>query len=973
MGNDHLGRGFSHTLYDPRLEHDACGTGFVADVSGKPSHRIVELAIESVVNLTHRGAVSADAKTGDGAGILTPLPRRLLASEAAKAGKLVDPDLLAVGMLFLPAESTPQARARQIVERVLAEEQVPLLFWRDVPVDPSSLGEKALATQPAIKQVIVTRPEGLDTLEFERRLYLVRKRIEQEAIRAALLSFYVPSFSSRTVVYKGLFVAPQLQHFYLDLQNPDYEAALAVFHQRYSTNTFPNWLLAQPFRRLAHNGEINTVQGNQNWMRAREPELISPVWGDRISDLVPLIWEDGSDSSRLDNALELLELSGRDILHAMMMLIPEAWESMPDLDPDLRAFYEYHACLTEPWDGPAAIAFTDGTIAGAVLDRNGLRPARYLITDDGLVLAASEAGVVDLDPARIVEKGRLGPGQMIAVDTASHQVLRNDDLKKRYASRQPYGDWVNREMVRLSDRMAKDRERYQTGMPTSPPVVDELTLYIQQQAFGLNHEELKFVLEPMGVEGKEPVWSMGDDTPPAVLSKKGRPLPHYFRQRFAEVTNPPIDPLRESIVMSLDCYLGRRRSLLTETPEHARLLHLRSPLLDNDALEAIASSEDPDFSAVTIPALFDVERGTAGLSEALEVICADAVRAVDAGKSILIISDRGVDAEHAPIPILLAVAAVHHHLIRQGRRLKADLVVETGQVWDVHHFALLIGYGASAINPYLAIQSIAALVSENEGEITFEQAYHNFAKAIHDGLLKIMSKMGISPLTSYRGAQIFEIVGLNEDLVARCFPGTPSRIRGIGLAEIAEDVLARHAAAFGSLDGKGRLGDPGLYRFRRDGEYHAFNPFVVRALQKAAKSGSYADYRVFSDLLRNREPAVLRDLLRFKPRQPIPIEEVEPVEAIRRRFTTQAMSLGALSPEAHQTISIAMNRIGSRSNTGEGGEDPSWYRWNGGGDSPDNKTKQVASARFGVTTEYLAHAEELEIKMAQGSKPGEIF
>ncbi|HVB97463.1 MAG TPA: glutamate synthase large subunit, partial [Chloroflexota bacterium] len=971
MDSDHLRRDFSHTLYDPRLEHDACGTGFVADVSGKPSHRIVELAIESVVNLTHRGAVSADAKTGDGAGILTPLPRRLLGVEAVRQGKSVDAERLGVGMLFLPVDSAAQARARQIVERVLAEEQVPLLFWRDVPVDPTSLGEKAFETRPAIKQVVVARPAGLDALEFERRLYLVRKRIEQEAIRAALLSFYVPSFSSRTVVYKGLFVAPQLRHFYLDLQNPDYEAALAVFHQRYSTNTFPNWLLAQPFRRLAHNGEINTVQGNQNWMRAREPALESAVWGDRISDLVPVIWEDGSDSSRLDNALELLELSGRDILHTMMMLIPESWESMPDLDPELRAFYEYHACLTEPWDGPAAITFSDGTIAGAVLDRNGLRPARYVITDDGLVIAASEVGVVDLDPARIVEKGRLGPGQMIAVDTSTHQILHNEDLKKRYASRQPYGQWVNQKMVRLSDRMAQDREHAQSGLPVNPPTVDELAHYIQQQAFGLNHEELKFVLEPMGVEGKEPVWSMGDDTPPAVLSKKGRSLPQYFRQRFAEVTNPPIDPLRESIVMSLDCYVGQRRSLLLETPEHARLLHLKSPLLSDGELDAVTDLGDPAFETVTIPALFDARKGAVGLDAALELLCADAVRAVDAGKSILIISDRGVDQEHAPVPILLAVAAVHHHLIRHGRRLKADLIVETGQVWDVHHFALLLGYGASAINPYLAIEAIANLVATQDEGVTFEQAYHNFEKAIQDGLLKIMSKMGISPLSSYRGAQIFEIVGLNEDLVARCFPATPSRIRGISLPEIAEDTLILHAAAFAPVVGKPKLPDAGLYRFRRDGEYHAYNPYVVRALQKAAASGQYTDYKVYAELLYKREPAVLRDLLRFKGRSPISIDEVESVESIRRRFTSQAMSLGALSPEAHQTISIAMNRIGSRSNTGEGGEDPSWYKWKGGGDSPDNKTKQVASARFGVTTEYLAHAFELEIKMAQGSKPGE--
>lgn len=974
MESDHLRGDYSQTLYDPSLEHDACGTGFVADVSGRPSHRIVEMAIESVVNLTHRGAVSADAKTGDGAGILTPLPRGLLVHEAARHGRAVEPDRIAVGMLFFPPDATARERARAIVEARLRAEQLPIVFWRDVPVDPSTLGDQAYATQPKIEQVILARPAGYDPLTFERSLYRARKLIEREAAHEGLKDFYIPSFSSRTVAYKGLLVAPQLRRFYRDLQNPAYEVPLAVFHQRYSTNTFPNWFLAQPFRMLAHNGEINTLQGNRNWMRAREPELSSPVWGDQLPDLSPIIWENGSDSASLDNVLELLELSGRDILHSMMMLIPEAWENMPDVDPDLRAFYEYHACLTEPWDGPAALAFTDGSIAGGALDRNGLRPARYVVTDDGIVIMASEVGVVGLDAARIIEKGRLGPGQMIAVNTRTHEILRNDELKRRYVRRQPYAEWIRDNMVRMADHVAEHLdERSSDGVVIAPvpEVVDEFALYRQQQAFGFSNEELKFVLEPMGVEGKEPIWSMGDDTPPAVLSRQGRPLPHYFRQRFAEVTNPPIDPLRESIVMSLDCYIGRRRSLLMETPEHAHLLHLKSPLLDNDALEAIAESENPAFRSVTIPALFDVHRGAAGLDAALDVICADAVRAVDAGKTILIVSDRGVDADHAPVPILLAIAAIHHHLIREGRRLKADLIAETGQVWDVHHFALLLGFGASAINPYLAIESIASLVAGVDNSLSFETAYHNFDKAVHDGLLKIMSKMGISPLASYRGAQIFEIVGLNEDLVARCFPGTPSRIRGIGLAEIAEDVLARHATAFAPITGKPRLPDTGLYRFRKDGEYHAYNPFVVRALQKAASSGQYADYKVYAEILRNREPAVLRDLLRFRDRQPIPIDEVEPVESIRRRFTTQAMSLGALSPEAHQTISIAMNRIGSRSNTGEGGEDPSWYRWQGGGDSPDNKTKQVASARFGVTTEYLAHAYELEIKMAQGSKPGE--
>ncbi|HEX5418113.1 MAG TPA: glutamate synthase large subunit [Chloroflexota bacterium] len=968
MESDHRRGEYAHTLYDPALEHDACGTGFVADVSGRPSHRIVEMAIESVVNLTHRGAVAADGKSGDGAGILTPLPRRLLAEEVTRAGRSVEPDRLAVGMIFLPGEPTAQARVRAIVEETLAAEGLAPLLWRVVPVDPSSLGAKAIATLPRIEQVLVVRPAGVDTLAFERTLYHVRRKIERAVEGEGIADFFVPSFSARTVVYKGLFVAPQLAHFYKDLVDPRYEAQLAVFHQRYSTNTFPTWFLAQPFRLLAHNGEINTLQGNRNWMRARQPELASPLWEERLADLLPIIWEAGSDSASLDNTLELLQLSGRDVLHSMLMLVPEAWENMPDLDRELRAFYEYHGCLIEPWDGPAALAFSDGAIAGAMLDRNGLRPARYVVTDDNIVIMASEVGVVAIDPARIVEKGRLGPGQIFAVDTENHRILHNDEIKRRYASRQPYGEWLQTQLLHLADAAAKSAE--DDGEP--PPAVDDLGLAQQQHAFGFTNEELKFVLEPMSAQGKEAIWSMGDDGPPAVLSKKGRPLPHYFRQRFAQVTNPPIDPLRESIVMSLDCYVGPRKSALTETPEHARLIHLKTPVLDNDAIDALADIAESGFAAVTIPALFDTQKGADGLREALDVLCADAVRAVDAGKSLLIISDRGVDDLHAPVPILLAVGAVHHHLIREGRRLKCDLVVETGQVWEVHHFALLLGFGASAVNPYLAIESIADSIADDAEGLTFAQAYYNFKKAIEDGLLKIMSKMGISPLASYRGAQIFEIVGLDADLVSRYFPGTPSRVRGVSLAEIAADTLSRHAAAFQPAAPKGKLPDPGLYRFRKEGEYHAYNPFVVRALQKAANTGNYAEYRTYSDLLKKRDPAVLRDLLRFRQvREPIAIDEVESVEAIRRRFTSQAMSLGALSPEAHSTISIAMNRIGSRSNTGEGGEDPSWYKRTGGGDSPDNKTKQVASARFGVTPEYLAHAYELEIKMAQGSKPGE--
>jgi glutamate synthase (ferredoxin) len=950
------------TLYDPRFEHDACGVGFVADVAGKASHDIVEKALASVVNLTHRGAVAADAKSGDGAGIMTQIPRQLLLAELERAGvRRAEPSKLGVGMLFLPRDTTAAERVRAILAEELERQQIELLAWRPVPVDPSVLGEQAFRTQPTIEQVLVQPRLALDEMEYERRLYLARKASEQRAEAEGIDDYYVPSLSARTVVYKGLFVAPQVRGFYLDLQNPAFTSALAIFHQRYSTNTFPSWQLAQPFRRIAHNGEINTLQGNENWMRAREGSLRSAVWGDRVAQLKPIIWAGGSDTAKLDDAWELLELSGRDVVHAGMMLVPEAWENMPDMPASLRAFYEYHAALTEPWDGPAALAFSDGYTVGAALDRNGLRPARYKVTAGGLVVVASEVGTIDLPDDEVVEKGRLGPGHFVAVDTRRHRFLHNDLIKEDVASRRPYREWVQRYW-----RLAEHAKRAQRGATPNG------ALKTLQAAFGFTNEELKFVLEPMGVDAREATWSMGDDAPLAVLSRKPRLLYHYFRQRFAQVTNPPIDPLRESIVMSLDAYLGRRGSLLEETPEHADLVHITNPLLFAHEIDALRHLDGPVHRAVTLSAVFDVSGGAAALEKALDDLVAAAIHAVDQRNTILIVSDRAVDADHAPIPMLLAVGAVHHGLIRANRRTDADLVAETGEAWDVHQIACLIGYGASAVHPYLALESIARLVEGLGVEnLDADKALANFKKAVSDGLLKIMSKMGISTLTSYRGAQIFEVIGLDVDVVDRYFAGTPSQVRGIGLTEIAHDTIARHREAFAQA-GDFKLADFGFYRFRGQGEYHDYNPRVVRALQKAANTGSYDDYRVYADMVNGREPAALRDLMRIrKVRPPVPIDEVEPVESIRRRFTTQAMSLGALSPEAHSTISIAMNRIGGRSNTGEGGEDPIWYRRRGDGDSADNKTKQVASGRFGVTTEYLAHAFELEIKMAQGSKPGE--
>jgi glutamate synthase (NADPH/NADH) large chain/glutamate synthase (ferredoxin) len=978
----HRPAGAEGTLYDPRFEHDACGVGFVADVAGTPSHGIVAKALDSVVNLTHRGAVAADARSGDGAGVLTQIPRELIVAELERLGvRGVDPDGLAVGMLFLPRSTADAERVKAVVGEEIAAAGLELLAWRRVPVDPSVLGEKAFQTQPTIEQALI-RPRGpLAEHEYERRLLLVRKAAEGRAAREGIDDFYVPSLSARTVVYKGLFVAPQLRGFYLDLQNPEYRSALAVFHQRYSTNTFPNWQLAQPFRMLAHNGEINTLQGNRNWMRARENAFRSPVWCDAVGKLAPIIWPAGSDSASLDEALELLELSGRDLRHAMMMLVPEAWENMPHMVPAWRAFYEYHASLTEPWDGPAALAFSDGHTAAAALDRNGLRPARYKVTADGLVVVASEVGTIDIPDDEVVEKGRLGPGETIAVDTRRKLLLHNDRVKDEVSARRPYDEWVRR-YWRLAEAVPSQRtgepangRASANGADRSPARrLADSQVRCLQHVFGFTNEELKFVLEPMGVDGKEAVWSMGDDTPLAVLSRKSRVLYAYFRQRFAQVTNPPIDPLREAIVMSLDAYLGRRGSLLEETPEHAELVHVPHPLLLEEEIEALRKIDQAPHRAATLSALFDPTGGAGALDRALADLVAAAIHAVDQRNSILIISDRGVDREHAPIPMLLAVGAVHHGLIRANRRADADIVAETGDAWDVHQLACLIGYGASAVHPYLALEAVVQL-AETLGleNLDAAKAIKQYRTAVSDGLLKIMSKMGISTLTSYRGAQIFEAIGLDDDVVERCFAGTPSVVKGIGLAEIAADTLERHREAF-EADGAAdlKLADPGYYRFRREGEYHDYNPRIVKALQKAAESGDLEQYRAFAGTVNGREPSSLRDLMRIrKTGPPVPLDEVEGVESIRRRFTTQAMSLGALSPEAHSTISIAMNRIGGRSNTGEGGEDPIWYRRRGDGDSADNKTKQVASGRFGVTTEYLAHAYELEIKMAQGSKPGE--
>ncbi|MCM8794900.1 MAG: glutamate synthase large subunit [Candidatus Omnitrophica bacterium] len=955
------------TLWRPEFEKDSCGVGFVADVSGKPSHKILRMGIQGVCCVTHRGAVSADAKTGDGAGVLTQIPRKLFARELATLGhSKANVNELAVGVFFFPQDPSNRSAAKGIVDRIVREQKLVHYGWREVPVNPDALGEKALATMPAIQHLLVGRSAGLPQEEYERTLYYTRRQIEFAFERARLRDCYIPSFSSKTIVYKGLFVAPQLPAFYEDLADSSFETAIALFHQRYSTNTFPTWTLAQPFRHIGHNGEINTLLGNRNWMRAREPELRSPVWGERIRELVPVIQPGGSDSAMLDNVLELLTASGYGILHAMATLIPEAWQNMPGMDQKDKSFFEFQACLSEPWDGPAAVAFTDGVVVGTSLDRNGLRPARYKVTRDGLVIVGSEVGIVDLDDSRVIESGRLGPGKMIAVDTARKKILRDHDIKHELASRHPYAAWLHEHMLRPGLMKLNEGRSIGTYDGREEPLLRTV------KAFGLNQEDIQFIVKAMAETGKEPVGSMGDDAPVAILSGKPKVLSTYFKQLFAQVTNPAIDPLREKLVMSLNTGLGARGSMLEETPEHAKWIKFNSPVLTEPEMQWLEGLTDPSFKSIRLPILFSVKEGERGLEKALRRLCEVAGAAVDAGHSLIILSDKGVNEANAAIPMPMAVGAVHHYLIRQGKRMRASLICETGQTWDIHHYALLIGYGAAVIYPYAVYQTVGWMHATGKLRgVSLDQALAYYKKAVEDGILKIMSKMGISCVSSYRGAQIFEALGLNEEVIDTCFTGTVSRIGGIGFAHIARDVLTLHASAFGP-QGNTQLDPGGFYRFRRDGELHAFSPAVMDALHMAVHSGTMEDYKTFAKLVNEREPVCLRDLWEFKPdKQPIPVEQVESVETITKRFCTAGMSYGALSKETHECLAIAMNRIGGKSNSGEGGEDPARFKPLPNGDSACSAIKQVASGRFGVTPEYLATARELEIKIAQGSKPGE--
>ncbi len=966
--------GLPESLYQPEEEHDSCGVGFVAAINGERSNRVLRLGLTSKCNMAHRGAMDADAKTGDGSGVMTQIPYKLFRKDVTKLGHTLYNDTdLGVGFAFLPHDNAyAQARAKAIIEEVLERRELFQFGWREVPLNVLVLGEKAQLTMPRIEQVLIGRPAGMSDDEYERRLFLARNEIEARAQHDNIKNFYIASFSHRVIVYKGLVTAVTLEKFYRDLDNPEFETAICLYHERYSTNTFPTWPLSQPFRVLAHNGEINTIRGNRNWMRARESELVADVWGEDIDLLKPIIQPGGSDSASLDNAMEILMLSGRDILHAMTMLVPPAWQADEKANQELKAYYEYHRCFTEPWDGPAGLLYSNGIVAAACLDRNGLRPARYKVTEDGLVTIGSEVGCAEFDDSKVVEKGRLAPGEMIAVDTKAGKLLKDAEIKKQLSAGKPYLEWISAHLLRLQQIAGKTIQE-----PSEE--LDILGLTQQQVAFGYTSEELDMVLKPMVKDGQEALGSMGDDTPLAVLSLQPRLLYTYFKQLFAQVTNPPIDPIREKLVMSLATLMGWRRNLLGETADHAKMVYSDSPLLLQHELDALKSIPGPDHQSATVSVLWNIADGANGIEQAVTRICAEVERAVDDSARLIVLSDRGVDYDHVAVPMLLATGAVHHHLTRAGKRMKCSIICDTGEARDVHQIACLIGYGASAVCPYIAYGTIRELLEKGQfGEsATYESAVRKYKAAIEKGLLKIMSKMGISVVDSYRGAQIFEAIGISSELTDKCFSGTPSKIEGIGSTEIAMETITRHEQAFAKAipeEGKTlELGDPGYYRFRRQGEQHAVTPPVIKSFHAFVKSNKPDDYKAYVDAVRSVRPNTLRDLLErvSTGKQAIPLDEVEPIEEIRRRFTTAGMSLGALSPEAHECLAIAMNQIGGKSNSGEGGEDPQRFHRRKNGDWPNSAIKQIAAGRFGVTAAYLASAKEIEIKMAQGAKPGE--
>src|SRR5688500_8191966 len=967
-------------LYDPRAEHDACGVGFVVHIKGQRSHAIVRKALQVLINLEHRGACGCEANTGDGAGILIQTPHVFLRKVVPFA--LPEAGAYGAGLVFLPHEERDRDAITNLIARIVAEEGQTLLGWRDVPTDNGLLGDSARATQPVFQQVFIGAAAGIRGAAFERKLYVIRKRVEHAVDRLKMNAlsrrlFYIVSLSANTMIYKGMLTARQLDPMFPDLADEDLQSALALVHQRFSTNTFPSWPLAHPYRFIAHNGEINTLRGNINWMRAREGLLQSDLFGDDLQKLLPIIREGGSDTATFDNVLELLMMAGRSLPQAHLMMIPEPWSNHESMSPERKAFYHYHASLMEPWDGPASIAFTDGKVIGAVLDRNGLRPSRYYVTKDDLVIMASEVGVLETPEENILLKERLHPGRIFLIDTEQGRIIADVEIKRDLATQHPYADWLDANMVALED------------LKPAPllPLPDHYTMLNRQRTFGYTQEDLKILLAPMAMNGEEAIGSMGTDTALAVLSDKPRLLYDYFTQLFAQVTNPPLDAIREELVTSMGSTIGPEANLLKPGPEACHQIKVKSAIVNNDELARLRHIDERGFKSVTLPMLFDADSGGTGLARALEDLQRRTSEAVAEGYTIIILSDRGVNMKLAPIPSLLATAGVHHHLVREGTRNRAALVIETGEAREVHHLALLIGYGAGAVNPYLAFETLddmirsgmlgnpgagAALGAPASG-LTHDKAVKSYIKALNKGVLKVMSKMGISTLQSYRGAQIFEAVGLEKAFVERYFTHTASRIGGVGIDAIAEEVHARHTLAFPERPVADRdLDEGGEYQWRRDGEFHLFNPDTVFKLQHATRSGQYEVYKDYTRSVneQTRKRATLRGLFELKLADtPIPIDEVEPVESILRRFATGAMSYGSISSEAHETLAIAMNRLGGKSNTGEGGEDPARYIPDANGDSRRSAIKQVASARFGVTSEYLVNADDLQIKMAQGAKP----
>ncbi len=960
------------SLYLPQAESDSCGVGFIVNIKGRKSHQLVRDALTMLENMEHRGGVGSDPLSGDGAGILLQTPDRFLREVCGEIG-LVLPEFghYGVGMIYFPGDVRKREESRKVFNMEIESQGFELIGYRDLPRNRRCVGQTALAHEPKIEQVFVQHRKGLGFEELERKLYVLRM-YTTHMINAEVLErsgeFYIPSFSYKTLIYKGQFITHQLREYYLDLSDPRLESAIAMVHSRFSTNTFPKWKLAQPFRFLAHNGEINTIRGNVNWMRSNETLLESTKFtAEEIRKLLPILEPHYSDSANLDLMVELLVMGGRSLPHVLMMLIPEAWQHNPTMPPEKKAFYEYHATIMEPWDGPASLCFTDGHIVGATLDRNGLRPSRYLITDDDHLVLASEAGALPVDPARVVKKWRVQPGKIFYVDTRDGSLRHDQDIKLELAKRKPYGKWLEMNQKHIDE------------LPEQPPAypIDPEEVLQKQQAFGFTREDVDFLVTTMAESAKEPVGSMGADVPLAVLSNQSRHLSNYFKQQFAQVSNPPIDPIRERIVMSLHTSVGRIYNILSETPLHCKQIIFDQPVLSNEQMDKLRDFHDYSFRVKTIPAVFKATGEPGELEAALDRMCEAADSAIiDEGYNVLVLSDRAIDHDHAAIPSLLAVGAVHQHLVKNRLRVRCGLLAEAGDVRETHHFATLIGYGANAINPYMAFETIFKLKANKltPRYLDNPKAYANYIKAIGDGLLKISSKMGISTMQSYHGAQIFECVGLSQKVIEKCFTGTVSRLGGIGFEGIAKEVLVRHRLAFPSREGlRARLSEGGVYKWKRKGEHHLFNPDTVTLLQKACRENDLEAYRQYAQLVNDQsEKAVtIRGMFEFKPRQAVPLEEVEPAGRIMQRFASGAMSFGSISHEAHSTLAIAMNRIGAKSNSGEGGEDPARYKPLANGDSMNSAIKQVASGRFGVTSNYLANAKELQIKMAQGAKPGE--